>query len=216
MRPFEQKADSVLLGAATMLSVAGLIALIGLARKTSSGIAIASVSIYGATLVIAYLCSGLYEARIGSAKWIARFQALDHCTIFLLIAGTFTPLCALALAGDDGWWLLAAVWLIAASGIGIRVFWLRRPYRYALGLYLLQGWIGVPWVPVLLRTAGMGTLVLIAAGGVAYTVGIGFYLWRGFRYGTLVWHLFVVVGSVCHFLAIALYLLPWYAHTTGL
>ena len=199
MRPIEQKADSVLLGTAALLSALGLTILI---RAAGDPLALTAVSVYGATLVIAYCCSGLYEARIGSAKSIAVFRALDHSTIFLLIAGTYTPICALALADRGGWWVLAANWGVALTGISVRLIWLRRPRHWPPTLYLMQGLIGVPWVPALLHSAGVETMALIAAGGAVYTVGILFYLWRGFRYGTLTWHLFVVTGSLCHFFAV--------------
>ena len=127
MRPVEHIADSALLGTGALLSAIGLAILVRLAQATGSPAAIASVSVYGATLVTAYVGAGLYEARIGGAKAIARFQALDHSTIFLLIAGTYTPLCALALPDAGGWWLLALNWGIALTGIFVRVFGCATP-----------------------------------------------------------------------------------------
>jgi len=213
MKPIERVADSILLGAATVFGAIGLAILVRHAQETASTRAIASLSVYGATLVLAFIGSALYEARIGGPKSVARFQAFDHSTIHLLIAGTYTPICALAFADYGGWWLLAMVWSAGLIGIGLRTLWLRRPLRWGPALYLLQGWIGVLWIPTLVHTAGAAMVELIAAGGAAYTLGVGFYLWRGFRYSTLIWHLFVVTGSLCHFIAIAYYLLPYYAAT---
>jgi hemolysin III len=214
-RPIEQRADQVVLGAGILMSLIGLAWLIRAADAAHSSIAIAAVSVYGATLVTAYSGAILYEARIGGPKAVARFQALDHSTIHLLIAGTYTPICLLALAGRGGWWPLAMVWLIGLTGIAIRVVWLRRPYRWSPAFYLLQGWVGVPWLPDLVRAAGGETVIYIALGGAAYTIGVGFYLWRSFRFGTVVWHLFVVAGSLAHFIAIAFHILPGVARLPG-
>jgi len=208
----EYIADRLVLGLAIVLSVIGTAVLIRAAQEAGGGIATASVAVYGATLVAAYFGASLYEAQIGPPRVIAALQTLDHCTIFLLIAGTYTPFCALALSDVGGWWLLAAVWAIAALGIWIRVFRLPRAYQFAPTLYLAQGWIGAPWSGALARHAGNDVLTLVAAGGAAYTLGVGFHLWRSLRYGRVIWHLFVVTGSLCHFAAIAFYLLPGLAH----
>jgi hemolysin III len=203
----EYIADRVVLGVGIPLSLLGAFVLHSAAEHAGDGTATASVAVYGVTLVAAYLCASLYEAKIGSARTIAVFRAMDRSTIFLLIAGTYTPFCTLALPAVGGWWLLAAEWIIAALGIWLTVFGLARAHAVMPALYLVQGWIGAPWSGALLRHAGVEVFTLVAAGGAAYTLGVGFYLSR-WRYGTVIWHLFVVTGSFCHFIAIDWYLLP--------
>jgi len=202
----EVAVDTLVTGAATIASVVAGAKLVGRVAVAGDAAALAAASVYAATLVIAYAASTMYHlAHAGRGR--AFFQALDHTTIFLLIAGTYTPFCVLALRYDGGMPLLAAVWALGLIGIGIRLAWLRRAYRLAPLLYLLQGWIGVPWAAALVRAAGTGALILVVAGGVAYTAGIAFYLWRSLRYGNLIWHLFVIAGSACHYAAIARYLI---------
>lgn len=204
----EAPLSAAILGTAAALSVAGLIVLIGRALEARSGWPVSSVSIYGATLVFAYLSAALYHgARRKRAR--AVFQTFDHCAIFLLIAGTYTPFALLVLGDHLGWLLLALVWLLAFAGIGIRVFWIRRLHRFAPALYVVMGWLGLLWAGPLLDTVGAGALALIVAGGIAYTAGLAFFRWHGLRYGNALWHLFVVAGSACHFSAIALYVLPY-------
>jgi hemolysin III len=205
-RRFEDRLDLAILGVAIVLSVAGLATLIVLARTDR---ALVSVAVYGAALIVAYTNATLYHRAASAGRAAARFQALDHATIFVLVAGTYTPFCLLALKAHHGVTLLAMVWGLGAAGIAIRLLWLRRPYRWAPLVYLAQGWIGLPWGRTLVETAGSGAVILVVAGGIAYTAGIAFFLWRSFRFSNAAWHLFVVAGSVCHFAAIALYVLPF-------
>lgn len=205
-RRFEDRLDLAILGTAIVLSVAGTLTLIVMARTDR---AITGAAIYGVALILTYTNAALYHRAKTAGRDATRFQAFDHSTIFLLIAGTYTPFCLLAFKAHQGLILLALAWGLGMAGVGIRVLWLRRAYRWAPLVYLAQGWIGVPWGHALVDTVGTGALALVLAGGIAYTAGIAFFLWRSFRFSNAVWHLFVMTGSACHFMAIAVYLLPY-------
>ena len=166
-----------------------------------------SCGIYGGTLVFLYGASTLYHsARTKRMKRALRI--VDHIAIFLLIAGTYTPF-AMGLMRDGwGWTLLALVWGIALTGL---VFKLVSTYRFhwsATALYLLMGWLGVLFIEPVAAAIPLGALLLIAAGGLAYTVGVIFYGWRSLPYSHAVWHVFVILGSVLHYLAVLWYVLP--------
>ncbi|MHA1568874.1 MAG: PAQR family membrane homeostasis protein TrhA [Alphaproteobacteria bacterium] len=202
----EEVANAVTHGVGATLAVAGLALLVVLAAMRDSAWAVVAVSIYGATLVLAYLASALYHGTWHEkAKRV--FLSLDHCTIYLLIAGTYTPFTLLVLPSPLGPALCAAVWALALAGIVLRL-WSRRLHPLAIPLYLLMGWVGMGWAGTLFDSLGAGGGWLIVAGGLAYTSGLVFYAWRRLPFNHAVWHLFVLGGSVCHFLAVALYALP--------
>jgi hemolysin III len=162
-------------------------------------------SVFAATMVLLYLASTLYHALPGSrAKRV--FQAVDHGAIFLLIAGTYTPFTLGVLRGPWGWTLFGLVWGLAAAGIALKaVGRLRHPILSTL-LYVGMGWLVLIAIrPLWLRVPTAGLLWLLA-GGVAYTAGLAFFAARGVRYSHLVWHLFVLAGTACHFFAVL-----WYA-----
>lgn len=202
----EEVANAVTHGVGATLAVAGLVVLIVLAAMGGSAWAVVAVSIYGATLVLAYLASALYHG-IWHEKAKRFFLNLDHCTIYLLIAGTYTPFTLLVLPSPLGPALCAAVWALALAGIALQL-WSRRLHPLAIPLYLSMGWIGMGWASTLFDSLGAGGGWLIVAGGLAYTSGLVFYAWRRLPFNHAVWHMFVLAGSVCHFLAVALYALP--------
>jgi hemolysin III len=162
-------------------------------------------SVFGGTVVLLYLASTLYHSLTHErAKHF--FRLFDHSSIFLLIAGTYTPFSLGVLRGPWGWTLLTVVWVLAVIGIvtkavlGVRHSWI------SMTLYLLMGWLAVVAVkPIFLLVPAPGIL-LILAGGLAYTGGLGFLAARRMRYGHFIWHLFVVAGTACHFFAVL-----WYA-----
>ena len=209
----EALASAAIHGLAAVLSAIGLIVLLELASKSANDWAVSSIALYGATLIFSYLIAALYHGARGR-RVRELFQTFDHCAIFLLIAGTYTPFALLPLWDHLGWVMFLLVWLLACLGIGIRLFWIRRLHRLAPALYLAMGWLGLAWARPLLETLGTGALMLVVAGGVAYTAGLVFFRWRSLPYGNAVWHGFVVTGSACHFSAIAFYALP-YAGTLG-
>jgi hemolysin III len=165
---------------------------------------IVSFSIYDTMLVALYLASTLYHALRGRAK--AVFQKLDHCSIYLLIAGSYTPFALVSLRGPWGWSLLGAVWTLAVLGI-VQEIWLARGARVlSLVIYVLMGWLALVAVVPLWKALTPGGFAWLAAGGACYTLGIAFYATdHKVRHGHGIWHLFVLGGSACHFLTLQLY-----------
>jgi hemolysin III len=167
---------------------------------------IVGASLFAATIVLLYLASTLYHAlTAGKAKRV--FRVIEHCAIFLLIAGTYTPFTLGVLRGPWGWTLFGLVWGLAAAGVALKAFG-RMPHSFvSTGLYLLMGWLILIAVnPLYARVPTTGLLWLVA-GGVAYTVGVAFFVNDSrLRYGHFIWHLFVMAGTTCHYFAVL-----WYA-----
>lgn len=202
----EEVANAVTHGVGAVLAVAALVVLVVLAAMQGSAWAVVAVSIYGATLVLAYFSSALYHGILHQkAKRV--FLALDHCTIYLLIAGTYTPLTLLALPSPLGPVLCATVWALALAGIVLRL-WSGRLHPLSIPLYLVMGWLSMGWAGTMFDSLGPEGGGLVIAGGLTYTVGLIFYAWRRLPFNHAVWHLFVLGGSVFHFFAVALYALP--------
>ncbi|MHB8780740.1 MAG: PAQR family membrane homeostasis protein TrhA, partial [Candidatus Geothermincolia bacterium] len=174
----------------------------------ADALTVVSFAIYGATMLSLYTASAFYHGLDGPHKHV--FRLVDHSCIFLLIAGTYTPICLLGLRGAWGWSLFGVSWAIAGGGILLNLFFLGRKWfdRASVGLYVALGWLVVVAVKPMLATLPSGMLAWIAAGGMAYTLGVVFYAWRKPRYNHAVWHLFVMGGSASMFIAILLYLLP--------
>jgi hemolysin III len=202
----EEIANCVTHGFGLALSLAGFVVLVLLAWSNGDALHVASLSVYGASLVALYAASTLYHsARRPRAKQF--LQVLDHCGIYLLIAGTYTPFTLLMLRGGWGWTLFGLVWSIAIAGIVFRLVFGTRYRGVAVGSYVLLGWLCVIAVKPILALTPPGALAWIAAGGVAYTAGVFFFASKR-RHAHAVWHLFVLAGSVCHYLAILLYVAP--------
>ncbi|MGH3087246.1 MAG: PAQR family membrane homeostasis protein TrhA [Rubrobacteraceae bacterium] len=198
----EELANSVTHGVGLAASVAGTMLLLVLTILDGDGWQIASSAVYGATLIVLYTASTLYHAfRRPEVKRVLRI--LDHCAIYLLIAGTYTPFALVVLR--DGWWgwaLFVAIWSLTVAGIVFKVFFTGRLNALSTAVYIIMGWLSVLVAKPLVETLTVGALVWIAAGGIAYTAGTVFYHNRRIPYSHAVWHLFVVAGSVCHFFAI--------------
>lgn len=192
--------------AGTVLAICGSAILILLAARGGDPWKVVSVSVYGAMLSALYVISALYHGTRGPAKDIMR--KVDHCAIYLLIAGSYTPFTLVTLRGGLGWSLFGTIWGLAAVGIAQEI-WLARGARISsLVIYLAMGWLAlgaiVPLSALLSRTG----LAWLIAGGVVYTIGIVFYaLDKRIPHGHGVWHLFVLGGSACHYSAIAFHVL---------
>jgi hemolysin III len=167
---------------------------------------VVSAVVYGATLVTLYAASTLYHALKGTrARKVLR--VLDYCSIYLLIAGTYTPVTLVSMCGGWGWTLFDLAWCLAAVGIAFKILATGRFAVLSTLAYVLMGWLCIVAVKPMFVLLSPGALALLAAGGVLYTVGIVFYNSKRVPYSHAVWHLFVVAGSVCHYLAIVLYVL---------
>ncbi len=194
-------------GAGVILSIAGLSWMLYLSIGTSDPWRIIASGVYGISLISLFLASTLYHALHASPRKHL-FKLLDHCAIYVLIAGTGTPFLLVAMRGDTGWWLLGTIWTLAMAGI-LTKLWLRHRYpRLSLISYLLMGWFLVIAAPQLADAIGANAMAWLIAGGVSYTVGALFYMAKRLYFSHAIWHLFVLAGGVCHFLAVVWYVLP--------
>jgi hemolysin III len=183
----------------------GLAALVALAGRQGDAWKLVGFSVYGATLVLLYLVSTLYHSARGRAKHV--LQKLDHHAIYLLIAGTYTPFTLVTLRGPWGWSLFGIVWGLAVLGMVVDSLYSRNARRILpVMIYVLMGWIALVALGPLIEVLPRSGLLWLVGGGLFYTVGIVFYaLDARVRYAHGIWHLFVLAGSLCHYLAILLY-----------
>jgi hemolysin III len=203
----EELANSLTHGFGLVLSLAGVPILITLALRYGTAWHIVSCAIYGATLVALYGASTLYHGvRRPGAKKILRI--VDHSAIYLVIAGTYTPFALVTLRGTLGWTLFGIVWAVALSGIVFKIFFVGRFAIWSTAVYVVLGWLAIVAIKPLLATFALYGIVLLVAGGVAYTAGVIFFAWERLRYSHAIWHLFVLSGSILHYLAVALYVVP--------
>lgn len=203
----EEVANSLTHGFGLLLSIAGFLFLVSLAAYKGDGWHIASSIIYGASLVTLYAASTCYHGAV-SSKLKHKLQLVDHCCIYLLIAGSYTPFALVALGGSFGFGLLAFVWAFAVFGIAMKVIFRGRFSAAGVVSYLALGWIGVIAIQPLYLALGFMPLALVVAGGISYSLGVIFFGWHSIRHHHAIWHVFVLGGSVFHFLAIAIYVMP--------
>jgi len=202
----EEIASSLIHGIGIVLSIAGLAILAAAAAMRGDVWHIVSVSVYGATLILLYTASTLYHS-IPHAGAKPLLRLLDHAAIFLLIAGTYTPFTLISLRGPWGWSLFAIVWSLALIGIALEMRRVRNRLL-SVALYVGMGWIAVVAAGPLIDSVPAPGLWLLLAGGLCYTLGVPFYLWRRLPYNHALWHVFVLAGSILQFFAVLLYVLP--------
>lgn len=203
----EEIAHSVVHGLGIILSIVGLAVLVGYASMNGDSWHIVSSGIYGATLIVLYSASTLYHA-VTHARVKQVLQRIDHAAIYLLIAGTYTPFALVSLRGPWGWTLFGVVWGVAMLGVVIESFHLKRLRRLSLGLYLGLGWVVVVAIKPMIDQVAPGGLWLLLIGGLFYSFGVIFYVWKKLTWHHVIWHLFVLAGSIFHFFAILLYVIP--------
>jgi hemolysin III len=167
----------------------------------------ASALAFSCALVLMHLASSLYHSAV-HAQRKARLKVLDHCAIYLLIAGTYTPFTLIALRGKPGWLLFAAVWSLAAAGVVFKLFSTGRFRLFSTLVYVAMGWLVLFAIRPVWQALDAWTLGWLFAGGIAYTLGTVFYHRRSPSYSHAIWHLFVIAGGACHFVAIAAQVLP--------
>jgi hemolysin III len=203
----EEIANCLTHGVGLALSVVGFVALVALAWTRGGARELVGAAVYGASLVTLYAASTLYHgARSPRRKRL--FQLLDHCCIYLLIAGTYTPFTLVTLRGGWGWTLFGLVWGLSVVGIALRVVFGERFSGASVGLYLLLGWLAVIAVKPIIEAVPTPALLWVVAGGLAYTTGVFFFACKRVPHNHAIWHLFVLAGSICHYLAVALYVIP--------
>jgi hemolysin III len=203
----EELAHGISHGIGAGLSIAGLIVLLVTAIGNGNLWHVVSAAIYGSSLILLYLASALYH--LFSSPGIKKFfQKLDHTMIYVLIAGTYTPLTLITLRGAWGWTLFGLVWGMALCGLVLELFVKKRIQWASLTLYLSMGWLMVIAIKPLVGSLATGGLILLLTGGLFYTFGIIFYVWKKLSYHHAIWHLFVMAGSSTHFFAILYYVMP--------
>jgi len=203
----EEIANSITHGIGALLSALGTGILLYLATQYGTAIHLASFSIYGTCLVLLHLASTLYHGiqapRAKRVLWV-----IDHSSIYLLIAGTYTPFLLLSLRDRLGMALLATVWALAAIGIAFKSIFIGRLRRLSVAYYVLMGWLIVIAARQIWLKVPHPALVYVAGGGLSYTFGIVFYGWKKLPYNHAIWHLFVLGGSISHYFAVLFYLVP--------
>ncbi|MFN2377971.1 MAG: hemolysin III family protein [Candidatus Binatia bacterium] len=197
----EEIVNTITHGAGLLASIIGAILLVGMSLGSRNPLEVPSVVVYSVTLILVYLSSTLYHAVV-HPETKSRLQVFDHCAIYLLIAGTYTPLLLLGVGGVLGWTLFAVVWTMAAVGMVFKYFFTGRMGAVSITSYLAMGWVAVFAGPSLMQSLPPDTVVWVVAGGLSYTLG-SFVFLSSRPYAHSVWHLFVLAGSTCHFLAIA-------------
>ena len=203
----EELANRCTHGIGALVSLIGVVALITLASRQHELYRVVSASIYGVAMVTFYCLSTVYHSvRRPHIRYV--FRILDHASIYLMIAGSYTPFALVTLRGAWGWSLFGAVWGFGTLGAVMKIFTTHRLRFIGPILYIALGWIVViAWKPLSAALPARG-LLLLFAGGVAYTVGVIFYLWDRLPYNHAIWHLFVLTGSAFHFCSIYFYVIP--------
>lgn len=201
----EEIANAITHGIGIALSIAALVLLIIQGVQQGTAWHVVSFTLFGATMVLLYVNSTLLHS-MPQGKVKDFFEVMDHASIYLFIAGTYTPFLFIGLKGALGWTLFGIIWGIAVVGVLFKVFFVKRFLFMSTVFYVLMGWLIVfAWKP-LTTALPSGALTFLMIGGIVYTIGSVFYVWRGFRYHHAVWHLFVIGGSVFHFFAVFLYI----------
>lgn len=201
--------NSITHGIGVLLSVAALVLLLVFGSlRDADAWKIVSFSIYGASLIILYMASTLFHAfRKGKTKNF--FNLFDHSSIFILIAGTYTPFCLVSLRGPWGWTLFGLIWGFAIAGVLFKVFFYTDKLRFiSTVFYVAMGWLILIALGPLIKNVPAGGLYWLLAGALSYSFGVTFYLWRKYAWNHVIWHLFVLGGSISHFFAIFFHVLP--------
>jgi hemolysin III len=188
------------------LSAAGLALLVVFAAFFGDGWQLASAIVFGASLVLLYTASTLYHG-ISDPRAKRVLKVIDHSAIYLLIAGTYTPFTLVTLRGAGGLWLFGVVWGVAVAGMSVEAFFMNRPRWLSVIGYIAMGWLVLTMIGPLARSLADGGFRLVVVGGLTYTLGTVFYVMKRVRYMHTIWHCFVLGGSICHFLAVAIYVM---------
>ena len=203
----EEVAHAVTHGLGAVLAIVGLVALVVRAELYGDYWAVLSAAIFGSTLVMMYVASTLYHSiPLPRARHILR--VIDHSMIYLLIAGSYTPITLISLHGAWGWSLFTFVWVLALFGVVFKIYATGKYEKLSLAIYLGMGWAAVVAIGPLLEHVPRGGLIMMLIGGITYSGGVLFYTWERLRYHHAIWHLFVLGGSVMHYLGVFYYVIP--------
>jgi hemolysin III len=203
----EDFASALTHGLGAMAALVGGSVLVTLAAVNGDGRQLAGAIVFATCLLLLYMASTLYHA-VWHPVAKARLKVFDHCAIYLLIAATYTPFTLIALRGGLGWWLFGGIWTLALAGVVFKLFYTGRFKLLSTLLYVAMGWLAVLAIKPLLAALDNWSLAWVLAGGIAYTLGTVFYHRQSPRYSHAIWHLFVIAGSVCHYIAVLSLVLP--------
>ena len=203
----EELANTLTHGLGLLLSIVGVPGLIVMASRHGDAWHVVSCSVYGATLIILYSASTLYHGA-RTPRWKKILQVMDHACIYLLIAGTYTPFTLVMLRGGWGWTLFGLVWGGALVGIFFKLFFTRRFEVVSTVTYILMGWIALVATYPIVQQFPLGCILWLVAGGVSYTFGVIFFVLDRLPFMHAVWHVCVLAGSICHYVAVMRYVLP--------
>ena len=200
-------ANSFTHGLGALMGVVSLVLMVVFASQRGTARHIVGAAVFGSALVLLYTMSTLYHAFTGPrVKRV--FKILDHNAIFILIAGTYTPLCLGALQGGWRWGILGLIWGVAVLGIVVKSIFIGRLGWVSLAIYLGMGWIAVIAIRPLAHALPLGGLAWLFGGGLFYSLGTAFYTWKNLRFHHAIWHLFVLGGSLCHVMVVLLFVIP--------
>jgi hemolysin III len=197
----EEWANAVTHGIGAAISVAALVVGVVFASIHSDAYMVTACSLYGASLILLHLSSTLYHS-MRDLRWKKVFLVADHSSIYLLIAGTYTPFCLGPLRGAVGWTLFGIIWGLALFGISREILRPKRGTWLSTAIYLAMGWLVVIFLYPLIKAISVTALVLLLAGGILYSIGVIFYRWHSLKYHHAIWHLFVVSAAACQFFSI--------------
>ena len=199
--PREERANAITHGIGALMALVGGTVLVTLSAAFGNGWQLAGAIVFSVALVMLYVASTLYHASQDRIVR-GRMKVFDHCAIYVLIAGTYTPFTLVGLREDGGWWLFAAIWSFAVAGVVFKLFFTGRFKGLSTLIYLGMGWMVVLAIKPFLRQIPMDTLAWLLGGGLAYTFGTIFYMSRRIPFAHAIWHAFVLIGSACHFVAV--------------
>ncbi len=209
--PIEEVFNAAIHGLGLALSVAALVLLVTFGVLRGTAWHVVSVAIYGATLILLYAASTLYHS-VRSEKLKSLFKIFDHAAIYLLIAGTYTPLTLVNLRGVWGWTLFGVIWGLAILGVITKALTGAGLEKLSIGLYLLMGWLILVAAVPLVSALSFGGWVWLFLGGLGYSLGVIFYVWKKLPFNHAIWHLFVLGASICHFFVVFFHVLPASPH----
>lgn len=207
MKHREEIANAVTHGVGALASAAAGAVLVTLAIQSGTRMQMISALVFCCSMLLLYTASTLYHA-IPSAAAKRRLKVFDHCAIYTLIAGTYTPFALIGLRGTVGWWLFGVAWGLAAIGVAFKLFFTGRFKLFSTLVYIGMGWMSLFAIQPMIVKIPLSALMWLLAGGLAYTGGTLFYHNEKLRYSHAVWHLFVLAGSACHFIAVISQVVP--------
>jgi hemolysin III len=203
----EEIANTITHGVGVGLAIAALVILVVFAAQKGDPWRIVSFAIFGSSMILLYLASTFYHA-FTNPKLKSLFKVFDHASIYLLIAGTYTPFLLVNLRGPWGWSLFGVIWGLAISGVVFKAFFVNKFNKVSTFIYIAMGWLVVIAMKQMFAAVDLMGIIWLFIGGLSYTLGTFFYLKKSVKYTHAIWHLFVLGGSVCHFFSILFYVLP--------